>query len=50
MNKTGIKFCKKCEERTPYDRMENRKDSPIKCLVCEDNKIEALRLIKTKKR
>ena len=41
MKRQGVKFCKKCNQRTPYDRMENREDSPIKCLVCKEPKVEA---------
>ena len=35
MNLTGVRNCKNCKRRAPYDRMENDKYSKIYCLVCE---------------
>lgn len=36
MKSQGVRFCQKCNKRMPYDRMENRLDSPIKCLGCNE--------------
>jgi len=36
MKSRGVKYCELCKERMPYDRMENREDSPINCLGCQD--------------
>lgn len=34
----GFKECKFCNQKTPYDRMENSPYSPTICLVCgKDN-------------
>ena len=34
MKSQGVHKCEKCGKRCPYDRFENRADSPIKCLCC----------------
>tara|TARA_Y100000310_G_scaffold190085_1_gene190062 strand:- start:24 stop:176 length:153 start_codon:yes stop_codon:yes gene_type:complete len=38
--KTGVKFCKKCNERMPYDRMDvidvGGANDNIRCLGCWD--------------
>jgi hypothetical protein len=31
-----IKYCNKCQQRTPWKRIENRSDSPLICEMCED--------------
>lgn len=31
----GVRLCPHCRSRTPFDRMENRPDSAVECLMCK---------------